>query len=204
MPTGIRLSDPRQQLFDAAERVLLRDGPHALTSRAVTDEAGCAKGVLHRHFADFDGFLTELVLDRSERLAEVSATLINSVGQDTVAANLTTALQEFFGPVPVAIIPLIIIRDDLRSRLRSARPGGGAGILGQLTRAVADYLTAERDRGRLAADIDIDSVTLSLVGGGNLLATEEGGLPRREAVHKLVTAAIADAVHRSPAGVETS
>ena len=51
-----------EQLFDAAERVLL--GTRALTSRAVTEEAAVAKGVLHRHFADFDAFLFELVVDR--------------------------------------------------------------------------------------------------------------------------------------------
>ncbi|MGC4893881.1 TetR/AcrR family transcriptional regulator [Micromonospora sp. DT31] len=56
--------DPRQQLFDAATRVLTRGGVAALTSRAVTDEAGVAKGVLHRHFADFDAFLVDLVLER--------------------------------------------------------------------------------------------------------------------------------------------
>jgi AcrR family transcriptional regulator len=48
VPTGVAIRDVREQLFDAAERVLLRDGPAALTSRAVTDEAGVAKGVLHR------------------------------------------------------------------------------------------------------------------------------------------------------------
>jgi AcrR family transcriptional regulator len=47
VPTGVAFSDARVRLFDAAERVLLRDGPNALTSRAVTTEAGCAKGVLH-------------------------------------------------------------------------------------------------------------------------------------------------------------
>ena len=57
MPTGVAIRDVRQQLFAAAERVLLRDGPSGLTSRAVTAEAGCAKGVLHRHFADFPLFV---------------------------------------------------------------------------------------------------------------------------------------------------
>jgi AcrR family transcriptional regulator len=47
MPTGVALRDPRQQLFDAALRVLIRGGVAALTSRAITDEAGVAKGVLH-------------------------------------------------------------------------------------------------------------------------------------------------------------
>ena len=70
MPTGVAIRDVREQLFDAAERVLLRDGPNALTSRAVTTEAGCAKGVLHKHFADFDAFLAEFVLDRIARLDE--------------------------------------------------------------------------------------------------------------------------------------
>ena len=64
MPTGVAIRDARAQLFDAAERIMLRGGPNALTSRAVTTEAGVAKGVLHRHFADFDTFLAELVEDR--------------------------------------------------------------------------------------------------------------------------------------------
>jgi hypothetical protein len=44
------------------------EGPNALTRRAVTIEAGCAKGVLHRHFTDSNGFLLELILDRLGRL----------------------------------------------------------------------------------------------------------------------------------------
>ena len=68
MPTGVALRDVREQLFDAADRVLLRDGPSGLTSRAVTDEAGVAKGVMHRHFDDFDAFLAEFVLDRVNRM----------------------------------------------------------------------------------------------------------------------------------------
>ncbi len=75
MPTGVALRDAREQLFDATERVLLRAGPNALTSRAVTTEAGCAKGVLHRHFADFGTFLAELVLDRIAQIDHQAAAL---------------------------------------------------------------------------------------------------------------------------------
>ena len=55
------MPDVRDQLFDAARRVLPRDGTDALTSRAVTNEASVAKGILHRHFADFNTFLASLV-----------------------------------------------------------------------------------------------------------------------------------------------
>lgn len=199
MPTGVRLADVRQQLFDAAGRVLLRDGPRALTSRAVTEEAGCAKGVLHRHFADFDDFLTELVMDRAAELQTRAVALQDSVGKGPVIDNVAAALTGIFGPVPLAIIPLIIFRDTLRERLQQIVPGGGTAILGQATRAVAAYLAAERDLGRLAADADIDSITLSLVGGGHLLITAGDPLrPDSKALRKLVSANLADAVRPGP------
>jgi len=191
----VHLRDARQQLFDAAERVLLRDGPSALTSRAITDEAGCAKGVLHRHFADFDAFLTDLVLDRTAQLEAQASALRESAGTGTVAGNLTTALTALFGPLPVAIIPLITFRDELRARLRQARPGGGIAILSQATIAVSAYLADERELGRIAAGADIDSLTLSLVGGGHLLFADRApGPPTAAAVKKLVTATIAHVV----------
>jgi AcrR family transcriptional regulator len=196
----MHLRDARQQLFDAAERVLLRDGPNGLTSRAVTDEAGCAKGVLHRHFTDFDTFLTDLVLDRAARLEAQAGALRSAAGSGTVAANLTSALTILFGPVPLGIIPLITFRDELRARLRQARPGGGMAILAEATTAISTYLTDERELGRIAADADIDSLTLSLVGGAHLLFTDrDPGPPTSSAVEKFVAAVISDVVQRRPA-----
>jgi AcrR family transcriptional regulator len=199
VPTGVHLRDARQQLFDAAERVLLRDGPAGLTSRAVTDEAGCAKGVLHRHFSDFDAFLADLVLDRAAQLETQADALRESAGTGTVAGNLTTALTALFGPVPVAIIPLITFRDELRARLRRARPGGGIAILSEATTAISAYLADERELGRVAADADIDSLTLSLVGGAHLLfADRDPGPPTTATVDKLVTTVLAGVVQRQP------
>ncbi|GAA1519676.1 TetR/AcrR family transcriptional regulator [Nocardioides humi] len=195
MPTGVHLQDARQQLFDAAERILLRDGPSALTSRAVTDEAGCAKGVLHRHFTDFDGFLAELILDRAAQMEEHSARLMAALGVGAVEQNLARALSALFRPVPVAILPLITFRDELRIRLRELRPGGGIAILSDATRAVSAYLAAEREAGRLSAAADIDALTLSLVGGGHLLlADRHADRPGPAAVERFVTATPRDAL----------
>jgi AcrR family transcriptional regulator len=192
MPTGVALRDAREQLFGAAERVMLRDGPSALTSRAVTTEAGCAKGVLHRHFADFDAFLAELVLDRIARLDHQAAALRESAGTGTVADNLTRALMELFGSVAVAVVGLVISRDDLRARLRETRPTG-VPVLTEAAAMVASYLAAERDLGRIAADADVDTLAPTLIGAMHLLfADRKGAPPEAGAVRKVVTTVIAE------------
>lgn len=194
MPTGIAIRDVREQLFDAAERILLRAGPNALTSRAVTIEAGCAKGVLHRHFADFDAFLAELVVDRIARIEHQAAALRDSAGTGTVAGNLTGALTDLFGSVAVAIVALIISRDNLRARLRRARPAG-VPLLAEATAMIASYLAVERDLGRIAADADVDTLAPMLIGTGHLLfAGRDGAPPEAGTVAKAVTAAIASVV----------
>jgi len=198
VPTGVAIRDPRAQLFDAAERILLRAGPNALTSRAVTTEAGVAKGVLHRHFADFDAFLAELVLDRARRVDAQAAALRASAGTGTVAGNLTGVLTDLFGSVAVAIVALVTFRDDLRARLRQSRPAG-VPVLTEAVAMIAAYLTAERDLGRIAADADVGTLAPTLIGAGHLLfASTEGAPPAPGAVRKMVTTVIASVLPAPP------
>ncbi len=197
MPTGVALRDVRQQLFDAAERVLLRDGANGLTSRAVTAEAGVAKGVLHRHFEDFDAFLAELVRDRIARLESQADALRGSAGTGDVAGNLTGALIDLFDPVAVGIVGLVIFRDELRARLRQARPASGIPVLTDAAAMIAAYLNEECEMGRIAADADVDALALSLIGAGRMLfAGREGVPPEAGEVGKVVDAVIADVVQR--------
>ncbi|GGP33072.1 TetR/AcrR family transcriptional regulator [Streptomyces melanogenes] len=194
MPTGVALRDVRRQLFDAAERVLLRGGPNALTSRAVTEEAGCAKGVLHRHFTDFDAFLVELVRDRVDGIARQSDALRATAGTGTVADHLAEALTATFGSVAVAIIGLVTFRGELRTRLRRTTPQG-VPVLAEATSMLASYLTAEHALARIAPDADVDTLALTLIGTGHLLfAGREGAPPEPEEVRRVVTSVIAAAV----------
>jgi len=194
VPTGVALRDVREQLFDAAERVLVRDGPNALTTRAVTTEAGCANGVLHRHFDDFDAFLAEFVLDRIHRMAPQAAALRESAGTGTVADNLTAALQSLFSSVAVAIVPLITFRDGLRARLRQTWPVG-VPVLTEAATMLATYLAAERDLGRIAADADVDTLAPTLIGAGHLLFADRNATPpEASAIHKMVTTVLAGVV----------
>ncbi|ARX88406.1 hypothetical protein SMD44_07893 [Streptomyces alboflavus] len=183
------LRDAREQLFDAAESILLRDGPSALTSRAVTTEAGCAKGVLHRHFADFDAFLAELVLDRVARVEASAATLRAAAGSGGVADHLAAALTDLFGSVAVAIVGLVTSRDELRARLRQSLPTG-VPVLTQAAATIASYLAAERDLGRVAADADIDALAPTLIGAAHLLFADRTGAPPQDAAVRRVVATV--------------
>jgi AcrR family transcriptional regulator len=194
VPTGVAIHHAREQLFDAAERLLLRHGVTSLTSRAVAAEAGFAKGVLHRHFADFDTFLAELVLHRIARIADEGTDLSGRAGTGTVAGNLTDALTALFGSVAVAVVALVISRDDLRAQLRQAVPIG-VPVLTEATMMVACYLTAERDLGRISSDADIATLAPVLIGAGHLLfAGGEDSRPEAGAVEKVVATVIAGAV----------
>jgi AcrR family transcriptional regulator len=187
VPTGVAIRDAREQLFAAAERVLLRDGPSGLTSRAVTAEAGCAKGVLHRHFKDFDAFLAELVLDRIDRIGRQSAELRARAGTGTVAGNLAAVLTDLLGSVVAKIVSLLIFRDDLRARLRQTTPSG-VPLATEAAAMIASYLAAERDLGRIAADADIGTLGPMLIGAAHLqFAGDQTGQPQPEAIRKMVT-----------------
>jgi AcrR family transcriptional regulator len=190
VPTGVPVRNARDQLFVAAERVLLRDGPSGLTSRSVTTEACVAKGVLHRHFAGFDAFLAELVLDRVEHVGRQAAALQDSAGTGSVVDNLTGALTVLFGSVALEIIGLLMSRNELRAQLSEA----GAGhlpVIRQGTAMIANYLLAERDLGRTAADVDVAGLAPTLMGAGHLLfAGREGVPPGTDEVRKIVTSVL--------------
>jgi len=55
----------REELLDAADRIVQRDGP-AASMRAMAAEAGITKPVLYRYFGDKNGLLTALA-DRHTR-----------------------------------------------------------------------------------------------------------------------------------------
>ena len=76
----------------------------------------------------------------------------------------------------MAIVALIIFRDDLRARLRQARPYG-VPLLTEAATMIASYLTAERGLGRIAADADVDALAPTLIGAGHLLFAGREGVP---------------------------
>ena len=162
-----------------------------LTSRAVTEEAGVAKGVMHRHFADFDAFLAELILDRA---AQLGAAASDAAGTGTVVDNLTEALTAVFTPLAVATVALVITRDGVRDRLRDAGSARFPLIAGASAMVTA-YLTEEQALGRVAATADIPTLSHMLIGSVHLLFTDrESGPPDAAELYRVVATVLDSAI----------
>lgn len=190
-PTGVHIRDPRQQLVEAAERLLLRDGPAALSSRAVTEEAGVAKGVLHRHFADFDELLVALVRRRDAQIAAEEVALHSEAGTGEVCANLTRALPVLVSSSTARLAAVVVVRDELAARLSDS-----SGLLPPLAAAVDaldGHLLNERSLGRIAADADTAALARALVGTAYLFAS---GAEMPDALGRAVEVVMADVIQR--------
>ncbi|CAM5519199.1 TetR/AcrR family transcriptional regulator OS=Streptomyces tendae OX=1932 GN=GUR47_29620 PE=4 SV=1 [Streptomyces tendae] len=57
----------RRELLEAADRVVLRDGPHA-SMNAIAAEAGITKPILYRHFGDKGGLYAALAVRHTDAL----------------------------------------------------------------------------------------------------------------------------------------
>ncbi|MFE0190472.1 TetR/AcrR family transcriptional regulator [Streptomyces sp. NPDC058989] len=186
-PRGVAIPDPRERLFAAAERVLSREGPAALTSRAITTEAGCAKGMLHTHFDGLDAFVAELALDRLARTAREAARLPGRAGRATVADNLVTVALTLLNSLEPAVVGLAMTRPGAALRIRRALEAGAPGFTATQD-AIGEYLDAERRLGRLPDGTDTATVALALVGTlHHLLMTNWAGAPHpREPAERLI------------------
>lgn len=194
-PRGIAIPEVKEQLFQAAERVLSRDGADGLTSRAITREAGVAKGLLYNHFTDLDEFLAALIIDRAHRAAQDAARLPSLAGTGTVTGNLTDAAMSALRSDAFAIAGLVLSRPSLMGRIQEVAAGGAPSALDDIERAFAAYLDAEQDLGRIAADADTQTLALMLIGTvHHLFLTNRTGAPDLPGrVQRIVDTLVADA-----------
>jgi AcrR family transcriptional regulator len=187
MPRGTAMPAAREQLFDATDRLLRRDGPTGIATRAITDEAGVAKGILHNHFGDLDTFLAAYVDDRISRMAEQAQALPALAGQHTLIDNLTTAMVGLFGSGAASVAALMAARPSLQAQLGKATSGSDS-VFNDLTRAIAAYLVAEERLGRLTAtEGEADTLAFTLVGATHHLFFSRGLEPvDSDAVKRIV------------------
>src|SRR3954452_2049804 len=65
--TATAAEERRRELLEAADRVVLRDGPEA-SMNAIAAEAGITKPILYRHFGDKSGLYRALAIRHTDAL----------------------------------------------------------------------------------------------------------------------------------------
>ncbi|MDX3853507.1 TetR family transcriptional regulator [Streptomyces sp. AK02-01A] len=83
----------RRQLLEAADRVVLRDGPHA-SMNAIAAEAGITKPILYRHFGDKGGLYRALAKRHTDALLDALRAALDAPAErrERVEATLDTYL----------------------------------------------------------------------------------------------------------------
>ena len=176
-PRGVAIPEVREQLFEATDRLLARDGPAGLSTRTITSEAGVANGVLHRHFRDLNTFLAEFAADRLQAIADSAAALPARAGNGTVAGNLTGAALTLFSSNALALMSLVAARPELGPAVEHATAAGSGGI-GGVEGHFAAYLDAEKQAGRVAPGADTQALAFTLIGAvHHLVITNPDGVP---------------------------
>ncbi|MFC7545205.1 TetR family transcriptional regulator [Plantactinospora sp. GCM10030261] len=190
MPRGVAITEPRQHLFAAAERVIATAGPSQLTSRAVTHEAGVATGLLFTHFANVDDFLIGYAVDRSFQIAAAAAGLPERAGTAVVAANLGEAVLATPPITRLAVTRLFAARPGLVAAVEAVL-GTGTAALRPLERATVDYLAAERRHGRISSRADPEALALAVIGVLQHVALTDGTDPAADdRIRRAITALI--------------
>ena len=188
-PRGVAIRDVHERLFEAADRLLERDGPAGLTSRAVTSEAHTATGLLFRHFIDFDAFLAAFVIDRMQRFHGSAGGWVNRAGTASVTENLTDVALSLL-PAATRLFEVAHARPSLMNRLMETHHAAAGAGLEEIERAITGYLDAEKSLGRVRADADTASVALALAASVHEMSIRH--LPHdakvREGIRRVVNA----------------
>ncbi|GAA3030014.1 TetR family transcriptional regulator C-terminal domain-containing protein [Streptosporangium longisporum] len=70
MPKIVDHGERREEVVEAARRIILRDGIEAATTRAIAREAGYSNGVLTHYFADKDDIMLSALRSSHRRIVE--------------------------------------------------------------------------------------------------------------------------------------
>ena len=157
--------DRRDRIVDAARRVILTKGLVRATTREIAAAAGVSEGTLYNYFASKEEmFLAALGQLPSDFIAKVIA-LPQRAGSESVRALLTdlarVGIAFYADAIPMGAS--IFADPELLARHRELLAERGAGPQ-RANEAIAAYLRAEQDLGRVRADADPEAIAYLLLG----------------------------------------
>ncbi len=162
----------REHLVEAVDQLLEREPIHGLTTRAIAHHAGVADGALYNHFDDKSELVIEALVRRFGRLVARLEASVPAAGEGSVTANVQGFARSLvrLNAEAIGIGAGLLADHELLHRFWAEIHRAPFGIE-RLRRPLAGYLAAERERGRIVEDADIDAL-VTLVFGACVL----GGL----------------------------
>lgn len=155
----------RERIVEAAERVMRERGLAGSTTKEIAREAGFSEGTLYKHFESKEDLFLKVLAERLPSFVALSKDLPGRVGLGTVGETLEevakTALAFFAQGMPIIASifsePALLVRHTQEIRRR----GGGPH---RANEAVASYLRAEQELGRVRGDADPEAAAAMLLG----------------------------------------
>jgi AcrR family transcriptional regulator len=146
----------RARLIEATRSVVRDVGYAHASTRAIAQAAGVAEGTIYRHFPDKAALFFATVLAANGPIVAWVTTLPARAGEGTVEGNLADAAVRLAG-LRDQILPLelaIAADPELAAQRRAAMVAAGSSLPPGPPEAVAAYLAAEQQLGRVRADVD--------------------------------------------------
>jgi AcrR family transcriptional regulator len=153
-------SDQKERLLAATGRLLSSQGLGCVSTRDIARAANVAEGALYHHFGDKAELIVSVVMHQLGDFPEVLQSLPLQVGQNTVQKNLETVLESAFA-FHHRITPLVcslFADQDLLAKVRGMMNERSMGP-GRAAVAIAAYLRAEQQLGRVGASADPETIS---------------------------------------------
>ena len=165
----------RAKLLEATLAVVAEVGYARASTRAIAKRAEVAEGTIYRHFPDKTALFFAAALEPSADVVAWIEGLPARAGTVTVEVNLQEALLRL-AELESRVLPLEIAlqADPELARQRRVALEEGATLPGP-PGALAAYLAAERDLGRVSSGVDPSAAAVVLLATLFGLAMTDGG-----------------------------
>lgn len=154
----------REQLIDAAEKLLAERQVSQITTRDIARAAGLSDGVLYNYFANKNDLVVAALRRRFDAQLGLFEANLPTPGEADVEANLVAYADAWF-TLATAVMPTVVgftSEPDLMHRFFAEIHGEDYGMRRTFGR-LAGYLTAEQGLGRLG-EFDVQAAVTALVG----------------------------------------
>jgi AcrR family transcriptional regulator len=175
------LTARREQILDGARECFSRYGYEGATVRRLEEATGLSRGAIFHHFRDKDSLFLALARIDAQRMARVVAEHgLVQVMRDVLAGSPDTGPGT--GTDPDSRISWLGTRLEVARRLRTdpAFRADWAEPAAELSRAVRERLTRQRDAGVVRSDLPVEVLAAYLeLSFDGLIAQLAMGLPAK-------------------------